>query len=34
MKGHITYEGQITTKGVYAICATNWLSDQMEKSLI
>jgi hypothetical protein len=34
MKGHITYEGQITIKGVNAIGATNWLSDQMEKSLI
>jgi hypothetical protein len=39
MKGHITYEGQITIKGVNAICGTNWLSDhwlsdQMKKSLI
>ena len=34
MKGHITYEGQIAIKGVNAIGATNWLSDQMEKSLI
>ena len=34
MKGHITYERQITIKGVNAIGATNWLSDQMEKSLI
>jgi len=34
MKGHITYKGQITIKGVNAICATDWLSDQMEKSLI
>jgi hypothetical protein len=34
MKGHITYEGQITVKGVNAICETNWLSDQMKKSLI
>jgi hypothetical protein len=31
---HITYEGQITIKGVNAICGTNWLSDQMRKSLI